>query len=158
MFILSSYSSWLILILLIHACVQSLLVLLEGTDEIYGQSNHVCASSCVFKMFKKIEKPEAREMRSVISFLKARNMKPPDIHRQLCEVYGEHDMSDGWDTLMKDAKMCMMIRGAADRLWLMKIWCVQWREDSREQTIRHFVTFPAISTNFTSSSSRNCVW
>jgi hypothetical protein len=28
---------------------------------------------------------------------------------------------------MKDAKTCMMIRGAADRVWLMKIWCVQWK-------------------------------
>jgi hypothetical protein len=24
--------------------------------------------------------------------------------------------------------MCMMIGGAADRVWLMKIWCVQWEE------------------------------
>jgi transposase len=45
-------------------------------------------------MFKKIEKPAACEMRSVIRFLNARNMKPADIHRQLCEVYGEHAMSD----------------------------------------------------------------
>jgi hypothetical protein len=41
-------------------------------------------------MFKKIEKPTACEIR----FLTARNMKPADIHRQLCEVYGEHAMSD----------------------------------------------------------------
>jgi hypothetical protein len=33
-------------------------------------------------------------MRSVIHFLNARNMKATDIHRQLCEVYGEHAMSD----------------------------------------------------------------
>jgi hypothetical protein len=45
-------------------------------------------------MFKKIEKTVACEMRSVIRFLNARNMKPADIHRQLCEVYGEHAMSD----------------------------------------------------------------
>jgi hypothetical protein len=45
-------------------------------------------------MFKKIEKPAACEMRSVIPFLNARNMKPADIHCQLCEVYGEHAMSD----------------------------------------------------------------
>jgi hypothetical protein len=68
----------------------------------------------------KIDKPVACEMRSVIRFLNARNMKPADIHRQLCEVYGEYTMSDSvvrrWvDTLM-DAKMCMMIRGATDRL------------------------------------------
>jgi hypothetical protein len=45
-------------------------------------------------MFKKIEKPAACEMRSIIRFLNARNMKQADIHRQLCEVYGEHSMSD----------------------------------------------------------------
>jgi hypothetical protein len=33
-------------------------------------------------------------MRSVIRFLSARNMKPADIHRQLCEAYREHAMSD----------------------------------------------------------------
>jgi hypothetical protein len=45
-------------------------------------------------MFKKIEKPASCEMRSVIRFLNTRNMKPADIHRQLCEVYGEHAVSD----------------------------------------------------------------
>jgi hypothetical protein len=33
-------------------------------------------------------------VRSVISFLNARNIKPADIHRQLCDLYGEHAMSD----------------------------------------------------------------
>ena len=32
-------------------------------------------------------------MRSVIRFLNAKNMKPAEIHRQLCDVYGEHAMS-----------------------------------------------------------------
>jgi transposase len=45
-------------------------------------------------MFKKIEKPAACEMRSLIRFLNAREVKPTDIHRHLCEVYGEHAMSD----------------------------------------------------------------
>jgi hypothetical protein len=44
-------------------------------------------------MFKKTEKPAACEM-SVIRFFNARNIKLADIHRQLCEVYGEHAMSD----------------------------------------------------------------
>jgi hypothetical protein len=48
----------------------------------------------VFTMFKKIEKPTTCEMWSVIHFLNARNMKLADIHHQLCEVYGEHAMSD----------------------------------------------------------------
>jgi transposase len=48
----------------------------------------------MFEMFKNIEKPTACEMRSVIRFLNARNMKPAYIHRQLCEVNEEHVMSD----------------------------------------------------------------
>jgi transposase len=74
--------------------VQNLLVLREGTDVICRQSNRVYASSCVFTMFKKTKKPAACEMRSVIRFLNARNMKPADIHRQLCEAYREHAGSD----------------------------------------------------------------
>ena len=73
-------------------------------------------------MFKKIQNPAACEMRSVILFLNAKNMTPAVIHRHLCDVYEEHAVmvqwyGDGCDCLMKDAKMCMMIRGAADRLW-----------------------------------------
>jgi hypothetical protein len=44
-------------------------------------------------MFKKIEKHTACEMRSVIHFSNARNMKLADIHRQLCEEYREHATS-----------------------------------------------------------------
>jgi len=73
-------------------------------------------------MFKKIENPAVCEMRPVIRFFNAENMTPAEIHRQLCDVYGEHAMSSsmarsGCDCLMKNAKMCMMIRGVADRLW-----------------------------------------
>jgi hypothetical protein len=45
-------------------------------------------------MFKKIKKPTACVMRSVIRFLNARNVKQVDIHRQLCEVSEEHAISD----------------------------------------------------------------
>ena len=47
----------------------------------------------MFIMFKKIQNPAACEMRSVIRFLHAKNMKPAEIHRQICDVYGEHVMS-----------------------------------------------------------------
>jgi hypothetical protein len=43
-------------------------------------------------MFKKIENHATREMRSVVHFLKAKNMTPNEI-RQLCDMYGEHAMS-----------------------------------------------------------------
>jgi histone-lysine N-methyltransferase SETMAR len=46
-------------------------------------------------MFKTIERPADCEVRSLIRFLNARNVKPADIHRQICEVYGENAMSDG---------------------------------------------------------------
>jgi len=44
-------------------------------------------------MFKKIDNPAVCEMRSVIRLLNAKNMTPVEIHRQLCDVYGEHAMS-----------------------------------------------------------------
>ena len=47
----------------------------------------------MFIMFKKIENPVACEMRSVIRFLNAKNMKPAEIHCQLCDVNEEHAMS-----------------------------------------------------------------
>jgi hypothetical protein len=53
----------------------------------------LCIILCVYNVTK-IKKPAACEMRSVIHFLNARNMKQADIHCQLCEVYGEHAMSD----------------------------------------------------------------
>ena len=48
---------------------------------------------------------------------------------------------DGCDSLMKDAKMCMMIRGAAGHLWLTKIWCVLLKrrlERTDDSPLRHF--------------------
>jgi hypothetical protein len=50
---------------------------------------------CAFKMFKMIEQPADCEIQSAIRFLNARNVKPADIHCQICEVYGENAMSDG---------------------------------------------------------------
>jgi hypothetical protein len=44
-------------------------------------------------MFKTIERPADCEIRSVIRFLIARNVKPADIHRLVCEVRGENSMS-----------------------------------------------------------------
>jgi hypothetical protein len=47
------------------------------------------------KCSKIIERPADFEIRFVIRFLNARNVKPADIHRQICEVYGENAISDG---------------------------------------------------------------
>jgi hypothetical protein len=46
-------------------------------------------------MSTKIENPASREIRSVIKFLNAKNVRPAEIYRQVCEVYGENAMSDG---------------------------------------------------------------
>jgi len=59
----------------------------------FADMNSVYTSCCVFIMFKKIENPTACELWSVIHFLNVKNMKLAEIHRQLCDVYGEHAMS-----------------------------------------------------------------
>jgi hypothetical protein len=46
-------------------------------------------------MFKMIERSAGCEIQPVIHFLHARNMKPADFHRQICEVCGENTLSDG---------------------------------------------------------------
>ncbi|GBM84910.1 hypothetical protein AVEN_23711-1 [Araneus ventricosus] len=46
-------------------------------------------------MFKTIADPADCEVRSVIQFLNAKNVKPAEIHRQLVEVYFENVMTDG---------------------------------------------------------------
>ena len=45
-------------------------------------------------MAKRIENPADCEIRAVIRFLQAKNIQPADIHRQVCEVYGEGAMGD----------------------------------------------------------------
>jgi len=46
-------------------------------------------------VFKTIEGVADCEIRSVIRFLKARNVLPSEIHHQICQVYGDNAMSDG---------------------------------------------------------------
>ncbi|GBL78083.1 hypothetical protein AVEN_103134-1, partial [Araneus ventricosus] len=46
-------------------------------------------------MFKTIADPADLEVRSVIRFLNARNVKPGEIQRKLVEIYGENVMTDG---------------------------------------------------------------
>jgi hypothetical protein len=45
-------------------------------------------------MNKKIDNPAEREVRSVIRFLNAQNVRAIDIHRQLMAVYGEGGMNE----------------------------------------------------------------
>ena len=46
-------------------------------------------------MFKTTEGAAHCEIRSVIRFLKVRNVLPNEIHHQICQVYGDNAMSDG---------------------------------------------------------------
>ena len=46
-------------------------------------------------MFKTIEGAADCEIRSVIRFLKARDVLPSEIHYQISPVYGDNAMSDG---------------------------------------------------------------
>ena len=46
-------------------------------------------------MLKMIERAADCEIRSVIRFLNAGNVKPAGIRCQICEVYGENAKSDG---------------------------------------------------------------
>jgi hypothetical protein len=62
-------------------------------------------------MFKKIENPTACEMRSVIRFLNAKNMKPAEIHRQLCDVYGEHATLKKLRRAIQNKRRGMLSRG-----------------------------------------------
>ena len=46
-------------------------------------------------MFKTTEETVDCEIRSVIRFLKARNVLPIEIHHHICQVYGDNEVSDG---------------------------------------------------------------
>ena len=63
-------------------------------------------------MFKVIEHPADCEIRFVIRFLNARNIKPADIHGQLCEVYGEDAISNGmvrrWVRKFKEGRVSVL--------------------------------------------------
>jgi hypothetical protein len=98
-------------------------------------------------MFKKIEKAAACEMRSVIRFLNARNMKPADSHRQLCEVCGDHAMSESmvrrWVRHFNEIRDNVLNDVPSGRPSVVNedlVRACSGKEDSREQTIRHFVT------------------
>ncbi|GBN09976.1 hypothetical protein AVEN_159697-1 [Araneus ventricosus] len=49
-------------------------------------------SKCLRRM---CDYPADCEVRSVIRFLNAKNVKPDEIHRELVEIYGENVMTDG---------------------------------------------------------------
>jgi transposase len=110
-------------------------------------------------MFKKIEKPATCEMRSVIRLLNARNMKPADIHHQLCEVYGEHAMSDSmvrrWVRLFSEGRENVHDDPRSGRPPVVNEDLMRAVEEKIQENRRF--TISSLSTNFMVTSSRNCV-
>jgi hypothetical protein len=76
-------------------CALSSLIHWQATNANTRKADSVYVMFCACKMFKTIVRPADCEVWSVIHFLNARNVKPVDIHHQICEVYGETAMSDG---------------------------------------------------------------
>ena len=67
----------------------------EATDVISWNLCYVYVCSCALNMFKTMEGAADCEIRSVIRFLRTRNVLPSEIHHQICQVYGDNAMSDG---------------------------------------------------------------
>ena len=125
--------------------------------------NSVYASCCVFIMFKKIEIPTACEMRSVIRFLNAKNMKPVEIHRQLCDVYGEQAMSSSlvwrWVRLFNEGRETVHDDPRSGRPSVVNEDLVRAVEEKIRENRRFTITSLSLhfSSNFTVTSSQNCV-
>jgi len=104
---------------MVRMCAE-FLILWQGTNAICRHSNSVDTLCCMFITFKKIENPAACEMRSVIRFFNAKNMKLVEIHCQLCDVYGEHAMSNsmvrGWVRLLNEE--CKNVHDDPQSGWL----------------------------------------
>jgi transposase len=87
-------------------------------------------------------------------------MKPANTRRQLCEVYGEHAISDSvvrrWVRHFNERRENVHDDPQSGRPSLVNEDLVRALvgEDSREQTIHHFVTLPAFSTNSMTTRSK----
>ncbi|GBN80742.1 hypothetical protein AVEN_160050-1 [Araneus ventricosus] len=77
-------------------------------------------------MYKTIADPADCDVRSVIRFLNANNVKQAEIHRQRIEMYGENAMMEwlesGFDNSMMDAPRFMTKHAVDDLLLSMMVW------------------------------------
>jgi len=105
-------------------------------------------------MFKTIEGPADCEIRSVIRFLKARNVLPSKIHHQICQVYGDNAMSDGmvrkWVRMFNEGRENVHDEGRSGRPSLVNDDLVRKvnkrvRDDRRFTISDLFLHFPQIS-------------
>jgi len=112
-------------------------------------------------MFKIIEGAADCEVRSVIRFLKARNVVPSEIHHQICQVYGDNAMSDtmvrkwvrmfneGWENVHDEAQSWRpslvndeLVHKVNERVW--------------QQMFHNFWSVPALSLDFKDSTLWHC--
>jgi hypothetical protein len=105
-----------------RSCALSSFLHWQATDPNTTKADSVYVLFCAFKMLKMIELPADCEIRSVMRFLNARIVKPADIHRNICTVYGEIPWMVEWreNGLGSSTKFvinCITSRGAAGRLW-----------------------------------------
>jgi hypothetical protein len=63
-----------------------------------------------------ITDPADCEVRSVIRFSNAKNVRPAETHRQLVEVYGE-DVVNKWNVCNREGQTCTMMRDLDARLF-----------------------------------------
>ena len=110
-------------------------------------------------MFKVIEHPADCEIRSVIRFLNARNIKPADI-RQLCAVYGEDAISDGivrrWVRKFNEGRISVLEEQHTDWPSLINYDLVRAIDETirEDRKVHNFFAFLEFSTIVTECSRR----
>ena len=65
------------------------------TAAITATFEHVYIRLYIFEMPPVIENPANCEIRSIIRYLSAKSVTALEIHRNICEGYGQNIMSDG---------------------------------------------------------------
>jgi len=105
-------------------------------------------------MFKTIERSADCEIRSLIRFLNARNVLPSEIHHQICQVYGDNEMSGGmvrkWVRMFNEGRENVHYEARSGRLSLVNDDLVRKvndrvRDDRRFKISDLSLHFPQIS-------------
>ena len=120
-------------------------------NELCSAATALCVLSASAEMSKHIKTTAACEIRSVIRFLNARGTTAAEIHRQICDVYGEGAMSDSmvrrWVRLFSEGRENVHDDERSGRPSLVT-------DDMLRPIEEKMRTFPR---NFAITSSRNCL-
>jgi len=110
-------------------------------------------------MFKTTEWAADCEIRSVIRFLKARNVLPSEIHHQICQVYGNNATSDCMVRkcvrMFNERRENVHDEARSGRLSLVNdVWCVRSKKECVTTDVSQFLTctVPALSSDFKDST------